>query len=99
MKVKNINGTSDNTCKCDSWLKHWETYSKQTTSKCQAKDCDNTDVVGAHVQKGGNSTDKSWFIYPLCNKHNKHSGELEVNSSYELVSANVSETCGKKKSK
>ncbi len=24
MKIKNINGTSDNTCTCGSWLKHWE---------------------------------------------------------------------------
>ena len=26
MKVTNINGTSDNTCSCGSWLKHWEKF-------------------------------------------------------------------------
>lgn len=97
MKVKNINGTSGHTCKCGSWIKHWEKYSGTTSSFCQAIGCYNTDVVGAHVQKGGNSTDQSWFIYPLCNSHNQHKGELEVSSSYALIPANVSETCGKGK--
>jgi hypothetical protein len=27
MTVYNINGTSDNTCKCGSWLAHWKNYS------------------------------------------------------------------------
>ena len=26
MKVKNLIGSSDNTCYCDSWLEHWEKY-------------------------------------------------------------------------
>jgi hypothetical protein len=95
MKVKNINGTTDNTCKCTSWLAHWKKFSQQTTNYCQANGCTETDLVGAHVQKGGGSLDGSWYIYPLCKKHNKHSDELEVSNSYKLVSANVKETCGK----
>lgn len=95
MKVKNINGTSDNSCKCTSWIAHWQKYSGQTTEFCQATSCLNKDVVGAHVKKGGDSTDQSWYIYPLCNAHNKYVGELEVSDFYKLVSANVSETCGK----
>jgi len=95
MKVKNIKGTSDNTCKCSSWIDHWEKFSGQTTDYCQADKCYNKDPLGAHVQKGGTSTDQNWYIYPLCDTHNKHSGELEVSDIYTLVSANVKETCGK----
>ena len=51
--------------------------------------------MGAHVQKGGTSTDQKWYIYPLCKAHNQQTGELEVSDSYRLVSANKSETCGK----
>lgn len=95
MKIKNINGTTDNTCKCSSWFKHWEVFSGQTTDYCQANSCLGKELVGAHVQKAGASTDLSWYIYPLCKEHNKHKGELEVSDAYRLVSANVKETCGK----
>ncbi len=94
MKLKNINGTSDNKCACGSWIKHWEKFSGQSTCYCQAKGCLNVDVVGAHVQKA-NSSDDNWYIYPLCNAHNKHTGELEVSSTYKLVSANKQKTCEK----
>ena len=94
MKIKNINGTSDTTCSCGSWLKHWERFSKQTTAYCQADGCSKTDVVGAHVQRA-NGNDNNWYIYPLCNSHNMHTGELEVSNFYELVSANKKETCAK----
>ena len=99
MKVKNINGTSDNTCKCGSWLEHWKkfgggsvpTYCSESESTCIQKP-----EVGAHVQKDS-STDNSWYIIPLCNTHNSQTGKtLKVNDDVKLVSANVSETCGKK---
>jgi hypothetical protein len=52
------------------------------------------DLIGAHVQKD-DSKDKNWYIYPLCGKHNATKEKsLEVSDIYELVSANVSETCG-----
>ena len=95
MKIRNINGTSDTTCSCGSWLAHWEIFSGQSTDFCQADGCTKKDLVGAHVQKGDGSTDQKWYIYPLCKAHNNHSGELEVSSTYNLVSANKSETCEK----
>ena len=96
MKIRNINGTSDTTCKCGSWLKHWENFSGQTRpSYCPASGCLDKGLVGAHVQKGGGSTDQKWYIYPLCAKHNKHTGELEVSDTYKLVPANKKETCEK----
>ena len=95
MKIRNINGTSQNTCKCGSWLKHWEKFSGQKATYCPASTCTKKDLVGAHVQKGGGSKDQNWYIYPLCGIHNKHKGELEVSDSYKLVSANKKETCEK----
>jgi hypothetical protein len=93
-KVKNINGTSDNNCKCVSWLKHWEKFSGQTTQFCIELKCINKDLVGAHVQKA-DSTDSSWYIIPLCNSHNQKGGVLDVVDAYRLVSANKKETCDK----
>jgi len=95
-KIKNINGTSDNTCKCGSWLKHWEKISGNTASYCSAYGCSvKIDLVGAHIQKA-NSTDSKWYIIPLCKTHNAASGELEVSDSTTYISANKSETCEKK---
>ncbi len=96
MKIRNINGTADTTCKCGTWLKHWEKFSGLTKpTYCPVDNCTKTDLVGAHVQKGGGSTDQKWYIYPLCNAHNQHTGELDVPDFYRLVSANKKETCEK----
>jgi hypothetical protein len=94
-KIKNINGTSDYSCKCGTWLKHWSNFSKQPTPQyCVEKTCRNTDLLGAHVQKA-NSSDSNWYIVPLCNSHNKSSGELDISDSCTFVSANRKETCEK----
>jgi hypothetical protein len=95
MKVKNINGTSQNTCKCGSWLDHWKKFSHQSISQyCSEKTCIKKPEVGAHVQKD-NSTDAGWYIVPFCNTHNGETNEsLEIVDSVALVSANVSVTCG-----
>lgn len=97
MRVRNINGTSDNTCKCDSWLDHWTKFGgKSLPSYCVEVKCTEKPEVGAHVQKD-NSTDTNWYIIPFCKTHNGKQGEsLEVTDGTTLVSANVSETCGKK---
>jgi len=96
MKVKNINGTSGKTCKCGSWLDHWKKFSGQPLSKwCSEKNCTQKPEVGAHVQKDS-SVDDNWYIVPFCYTHNGETGKsLEIVDSVELVSANVSETCGK----
>lgn len=69
-KVENINGTSDTECKCGSWIQHWKNFSIQTATYCSEESCIETDLEGAHVQKA-NSTDQSWYIVPLCGKHNQ----------------------------
>lgn len=96
MKVKNINGTSQNICKCGSWLEHWKKYSSQVLSAyCAETKCIQKPEVGAHVQKDSN-TDTSWYIVPFCKTHNGVTGgSLNISENVILVSANVSETCGK----
>lgn len=42
MKVKNLIGSSDNTCFCDSWFDHWKIYNdggKKFQLWCSAEDC------------------------------------------------------------
>ncbi len=93
--ITNINGTSDTTCKCGSWLKHWQEFSRQSLpSHCTSNGCYRTDLVGAHVQKAY-SLDRRWFIIPLCGWHNTSQNDLDVSDTISFVSANKSETCEK----
>jgi len=96
MKVNNINGTSDNICKCGSWLAHWKNFSNQPLPNyCPEKSCTKKPEVGAHVQKDS-IYDKKWYIIPLCKDCNaKNGSSLEISDTITLVSANVEETCGK----
>jgi hypothetical protein len=96
MKVKNINGTSANTCKCGNWLEHWKRNGGKTPAAyCAELLCRNTQEVGAHVQVDG-STDRTWYIVPLCKEHNSKTGQsISLMEGTTLVPANVSETCGK----
>jgi len=95
--VKNLNYTSDKYCKCGSWITHWEKHSKQKANMCSVYNCEDTDLVGAHVKKLDDDND---YIIPLCRKHNgvKKGEILNINVFIYLglmVSANVAETCGK----
>jgi hypothetical protein len=96
VKVNNINGTSDKACPCGSWLDHWKNFSGQSVpAYCPEDSCLQKPEVGAHVQKDS-STDRNWYIVPLCKKHNGETGKsLNVSNHIALVSANVKETCGK----
>ena len=96
MRVSNINGISDSACTCGSWLDHWEKFSGQSlTTFCPQVTCVQKPAVGAHVQKDA-SGDSGWYIVPLCKAHNGKKGQtLDISDNVILVSANVSETCGK----
>ena len=91
--VTNINGTTDNACKCGNWLMHWQNFSRQSLPRyCPAEGCYQTDLVGAHVQRAY-SLARKWFIIPLCNWHNGSKADLDVDDTITFVSANKSETC------
>lgn len=94
MRVRNIEGTSENVCKCGSWLDHWKNFSRQSLSAyCAERSCTKMPEVGAHVQK--DTSDNSWYIVPLCKDHNRKTASLEIVDSVALVPANVSITCGR----
>jgi len=86
MELHNINGTSDKTCACGSWLNHWRNFSRQTIPVyCPATSCVEKAEVGAFVQENG-STDMSWYIVPLCKKHNAKIGKsIDVSDYTTLV--------------
>jgi hypothetical protein len=85
------------TCKCGSWIEHWEKFSEMTRPDyCIVFPlCLKKDIVGAHVQKA-NSDDKDWYIVPLCKKHSRYKASkiLEISDIFPLVKANRGETCG-----
>lgn len=96
MKVNNINGASQNTCECGSWLEHWKKFSgQQLPSHCPEQKCLRKPEVGANIQRDS-STESNWYIIPLCRTHNGETGKsLMVSDTMVLVSANVGKTCGK----
>jgi hypothetical protein len=96
MKVKNVKGTGDKDCSCGSWLNHWKRFSKKGASSICATACVDDATVGGHVQIES-STDKAIYIVPLCDRHNQQTESMEIDElKTPLVSANVSETCGRK---
>lgn len=98
MKIRNINGISDNACRCASWLEHWEKYNlggQAVPVFCPVADCVNNPIVGAHVQKGENA-DPNWYIIPLCMTCNAKANQvIEISGAISLAPADVSQTCGK----
>lgn len=80
MKVKNVNGTSRFSPKGGSWLDYWKEQKGKSATVCSAYGCWGTDLVGAHVQKV-NSTDKCYYIVPLCRSCNQRNDEFEVDAN------------------
>jgi hypothetical protein len=95
MKVININGRRQHSCRCGSWLDHWvKACGRPIPQHCAAISCMATPQLGAHVQMD-NVRDSDWYIVPLCIKHSFSAMSLEVDDSTILVSAHPSDTCAK----
>jgi putative tonB-related protein len=79
IKVKNANGSSRFRIPLgyDSWLDYWEKQTGVKMSICGCKNCNNTDLVGGHVIKA-NSTDKHYYITPICRSCNNRTDEFYV---------------------
>lgn len=77
--VKNVVGSSrfSPPTGYNSWLEYWESQTKEKKNICGAANCSNKDLVGAHVQKA-NSTDKSYYITPICKACNNKTDEFDV---------------------
>lgn len=90
-KVRNIKGTADHSCKCASWISHWEKHSKTKATICAEINCKSKEVIGAHIQKIDCKSNE-WHIIPLCAAHNNSTEELHIGKT-TLVSANITITC------
>ena len=95
MIIRNVHGTVEHACHCESWLDHWRTYSGQRALYCVVRGCVAKPEVGGHVQERGTS-DENIYVIPLCRTCSEKSGqELEIFEGVNLVSINTSVTCGK----
>ena len=83
-KVINVVGSIRFSAPSDyrSWLEYWEKQTKTHKSICGVIGCNNTDLVGAHVQKVEGS-DKSYYITAICTACNNKTNEFSVH--WELI--------------
>lgn len=90
MLVKNVSGSSrfPKPTRHSSWLAYWEEKAGYKALFCTASGCIKTNLVGAHVQKV-NSSDKSWYIVPLCTGCNQRTDDFEVNTTLVPVPSNL----------
>jgi len=93
MLVKNLRNTGAKTCKCGSWLEHWEKASGMKANYCVAATCAQKATLGGHIIKVG-SEDGNHYIIPICASCNRLESNYEIPNSTFLASANVSKTCG-----
>jgi len=88
-KVRNIREGG----RLGNWIKYWEDATGLRAGSCHRVDCltNHSDAIdGAHVQLVG-STDRRWYIVPLCHTCNCQFGE-EFHVHGPLVAANDSRT-------
>lgn len=91
--VRNAGGTAELSCKCGSWLKHWERGAGKSALGCGVVACMGSADDGAHVRRVG-SQDRSVFIVPMCHSHNLNTtDDLSIKDSVPLISANKQNTC------
>ena len=91
MLVKNVNGSSRYSAPSgyNSWLDYWNAHANHNAYRCGATDFHHWgDLVGAHVQKAY-STDKSWYIVPLCNSCNQRTDIFDVDEELVPVPGNL----------
>jgi hypothetical protein len=90
MKVKNVNGSSRFLAPLgySSWLDYWKVQSGKSVLFCSTTTCLGTDLVGGHVQKG-NSTNRNYYIVPLCRSCNLRTDKFEVSQPLVPVPSNL----------
>lgn len=88
--VKNVNGSSRFSAPYgySTWLEYWEKRTGEKKPICGSSNCNNTDLVGAHVQKA-NSTDQNYYITPICRSCNQRTDYFEVHWQLIPVPSNL----------
>jgi hypothetical protein len=95
MKVKNLKEESRKpSCGCGTWIHHWEKGSGKKKGDCCGTNCPNDADRGGHVQKK-DVNDDSWYIIPICAKHNNQFGkEFSIYDDTILVPVGATKKCG-----
>ena len=88
----NREGTSDKTCKCGTWLKHWENISKlELPYTCRVDNCNNAVEVGAHIHNP--ITHSADYIVPMCKACNARIDRFHLKDETIIVLAEKYLTC------
>lgn len=88
VKIKDANGTTDESCKCCSLIEHWELFSEERALKCAANTCNKVECHNAHIAKPLSENEvyeTNPFIVPMSSSLNEqHVDEFysKVNTSY-----------------
>jgi hypothetical protein len=94
MTIINLNGTYQGACQCGTWLRHWQNFSVLPLPlHCPGLLCRERAEVAVLVQRS-DVKDPNWYVVPLCKSHSQSKVSLEISSFTQLVSANVTGTCG-----
>lgn len=90
VKVKNVPGSSRFHAPLgySSWLDYWAAHCSKPRLLCSTCGCCRFDLVGAHVQKA-DSTDKKWYITPICHACNNRTDEFYVEGELIPVPTNL----------
>ena len=89
-KVKNVVGSSRFPVPFgySSWLDYWEKQTGESAISCGRCGMFAAAEVGAHVQKA-DSTDKRYYITPLCRRCNQRTDEFYVTTQLVPVPSNL----------
>lgn len=90
---KNKGGTSELSCSCGSWKRHWEKGArKHWPLLCSCSDCSNIATVGGHVVNAFDGR-SDVYIVPLCDNCNHRTDSFTLKNGTPVVPANKQETC------
>ena len=93
-RIKILDQITSHTCRCDSWLAHWEKSSDEKAECCAVENCTTSDDLLGIPVRIANSWDNNRYIVPLCKKHSNCRYELNVTSklvpAYNKVICNTS---------
>jgi hypothetical protein len=93
LTIININGTRQCSCKCGSWLQHWQNFSVLPLPlHCPGLLCRERAEIAAFVQLP-DLKDPNWYIVPLCKLHSRSKLAVEISSFTPLVCADEDRTC------
>lgn len=87
----NKRGSSDRSCACGSWQKHWINLTGRAwPATCSVAGCTFRPTLGGHLV---NAADVGEYIAPLCNVCNQREQAFSLKDEITLASATATTTC------